>query len=175
MHPRLLRHARRHTGPLAHPKSAHQFAASHALSIYGARAIYTFIPKNGCSTMRLSLGIANGALTGPEDIDWIHSKQPDLRRLARRAGHRRLHLRDPPRSVPAAGELLPRQVRRQGSGRLGVSAARRPADAARRADLRQIRRHPLHAADGAVEQVVRTFADDLAIYPERTGLTPLFG
>ncbi len=50
----------------------HALAAAYALSIYDARAIYTFIPKNGCSTMRLSLAIANGAIGGADEINWIH-------------------------------------------------------------------------------------------------------
>ena len=50
----------------------HQTAAKHALKIYRANAIYTFIPKNACSTMRLSLAVENGCIDGPSGIDWIH-------------------------------------------------------------------------------------------------------
>jgi hypothetical protein len=53
--------------------AAHQFASRHALSIYGARAIYSFIPKNGCSTLRYTVARANGCIDGPSDINWIHS------------------------------------------------------------------------------------------------------
>lgn len=50
----------------------HQFAMQHALMLYKQNAVYTFIPKNGCSTLRLSLAINNGVVKSPEDIDWIH-------------------------------------------------------------------------------------------------------
>ena len=68
---RRLRYATDSDGPLA-KNAKHARAASYALSIYDSAAIYTFIPKNGCSTMRLSLAIANGAIDGPDDIGWIH-------------------------------------------------------------------------------------------------------
>ena len=58
-------------GPLAR-NEAHQFAARYALMIIPGRAVYSFIPKNGCSTMRLTVGMANGAISGPEAVNWIH-------------------------------------------------------------------------------------------------------
>lgn len=67
--------------------AAHQFAFRHALSIYAAEAIYSFIPKNACSTMRYTLGLANGTVAGPADLDWIHTNnqtfQAGLAELAR--------------------------------------------------------------------------------------------
>ncbi|MHC0055476.1 sulfotransferase family 2 domain-containing protein [Actibacterium sp. D379-3] len=68
---RRLRYARADYGPLA-KNAAHGFAAEHALSIYGARAVYSFIPKNGCSTLRFSLAQANGCIADPGDVNWIH-------------------------------------------------------------------------------------------------------
>jgi len=53
--------------------AAHQFAARHALVHYASGTVYTFIPKNACSTGRLSLAIANGCIGGPDDYNWIHS------------------------------------------------------------------------------------------------------
>ena len=51
----------------------HTFAVSHALNIYGANAIYSYIPKNACSTLRLSLAVANGVVTDvPSQHNWIH-------------------------------------------------------------------------------------------------------
>jgi hypothetical protein len=50
----------------------HQFAATHALRIFQSNAIYTFIPKNACSTMRLSLALANRCIPDVSYIDWIH-------------------------------------------------------------------------------------------------------
>ena len=72
MPPRLLRFATSDTGPLKR-NPAHSFAAVHALTCYTGQSVYTYIPKNACTTMRLSLGIANGCLTGPEDLVWVHA------------------------------------------------------------------------------------------------------
>lgn len=68
---RLLNFARRLPEKLDE-NPAHVFAADHALSLYAKDAVYSFIPKNGCSTLRFSLAVANGCIQGPEDIDWIH-------------------------------------------------------------------------------------------------------
>jgi Sulfotransferase family len=51
---------------------AHNFAINHSMMIYGSDALYSFIPKNACSTMRLSVAIANGCIDGIEDGHWIH-------------------------------------------------------------------------------------------------------
>lgn len=65
---------------------AHQRAVSHALVHYGSGAVYSFIPKNACTTLRLSLAVANGCVTDLEDWTWIHLNngtfQADLRDLA---------------------------------------------------------------------------------------------
>ena len=50
----------------------HQFAMRHALQLFNSNSIYTFIPKNGCSTLRLSFAIANGCINGIEQGNWIH-------------------------------------------------------------------------------------------------------
>lgn len=50
----------------------HIFASNHALRIFRSNAIYSFIPKNACSTMRLSIAIENGCINSGEDINWIH-------------------------------------------------------------------------------------------------------
>ena len=50
-----------------------KFANNHALMIYKSDALYTFIPKNGCSTMRLSLAIANGCISDTKNYNWIHN------------------------------------------------------------------------------------------------------
>lgn len=52
---------------------AHNFALSHTLSVFDSKAAYTFIPKNGCSTMRYSIARANGCLEAHDDMNWIHS------------------------------------------------------------------------------------------------------
>lgn len=51
---------------------AHQFAAQRALRIYRSDAIYSYIPKNACSTMRLSLAIENGCIDNETDYGWFH-------------------------------------------------------------------------------------------------------
>jgi hypothetical protein len=50
----------------------HRVAVAHALKIYKSNSIYTFIPKNACSTMRLSLAMANCCIPNASYIDWIH-------------------------------------------------------------------------------------------------------
>jgi hypothetical protein len=50
----------------------HKFAQIHSLNIYRSDAIYTFIPKNGCSTLRTSIAYANGCIESEKDFAWIH-------------------------------------------------------------------------------------------------------
>lgn len=50
----------------------HRFAQTYALNIYRADAIYSFIPKNGCSTLRTSIAYANGCIENKNDFNWIH-------------------------------------------------------------------------------------------------------
>jgi hypothetical protein len=94
---RLLRHARAMPNNLR-KNSRHQFAAAHALRVFRSNAIYTYIPKNACSTMRLSLAIANGCLRDQSDIEWIHENndtfRADLEALIR-ADYTFVILRDP--------------------------------------------------------------------------------
>lgn len=67
----LLRYASQSHAPLSNnPK--HQNAARHALVHYPTGAIYSFIPKNACSTLRLSLAVANGCIADEKDYAWIH-------------------------------------------------------------------------------------------------------
>jgi hypothetical protein len=58
--------------PLAR-NTKHDFAQKHALNIYNSSAIYSFIPKNGCSTLRTTIAYANGCIENPNDFNWIHS------------------------------------------------------------------------------------------------------
>ncbi len=71
-HPRLLRYAGHSRKALAQ-NTRHGWAASHALCLYGAEAVYSFIPKNACSTMRVSLALANGAIADTGQWTWIHA------------------------------------------------------------------------------------------------------
>ena len=51
----------------------HQFAMRHAMHVYGSNVVYSFIPKNGCSTLRLSVAMANGCISDISDGHWIHA------------------------------------------------------------------------------------------------------
>jgi hypothetical protein len=81
---RLLRHVGGDHGPLA-SNAAHNLAQRHALLHFPTGAVYSYIPKNACSTLRLSFAVANGCLAGPEDWTWIHENNrtfnPALRDL----------------------------------------------------------------------------------------------
>ncbi|MEA1983003.1 MAG: sulfotransferase family 2 domain-containing protein [Campylobacterota bacterium] len=68
---RLLNFSAKNYGPLQQ-NAAHKFATNYALNIYNTQSLYTFIPKNGCSTMRVSLAIANGCIKNIDDFNWIH-------------------------------------------------------------------------------------------------------
>jgi hypothetical protein len=82
---RLLNFASEDNLPLA-KNAKHKFAAAHALCIYPSNAIYSFIPKNACSTMRYSIAVANGCVAPEGDFRWIHKNNQtfvaDLRSLA---------------------------------------------------------------------------------------------
>jgi hypothetical protein len=75
---RLLKYASAEPGDLRFNQQ-HQLAASHALKIYKSGAVYTFIPKNGCSTMRLSVAIANCCIADASGINWIHENNDTFR------------------------------------------------------------------------------------------------
>ncbi len=68
----MIQMAAASTAPLKH-NPAYQFARAHAFAVYPQRAIYTFIPKNACSTLRFSVAVANGFLTPEADVNWIHA------------------------------------------------------------------------------------------------------
>ena len=72
---RLLRNARLEYSTV-NQNELYTFSLEHALSIYPLDAVYTFIPKNACSTLRYSIAIANGFLSDISDISWIHQNNP---------------------------------------------------------------------------------------------------
>ena len=72
---RLLRNARLESSTVGQ-NELYAFSLEHSLSIYPLDAVYTFIPKNACSTLRYSIAIANGFLGDISDIDWIHQNNP---------------------------------------------------------------------------------------------------
>lgn len=69
---RPLRFAARDKGALA-ANAAHGFAARHALVHYPSGAVCTYIPKNACSSLRLSLAMGNGCVADRADWRWIHA------------------------------------------------------------------------------------------------------
>lgn len=99
--PRLLRHTLGTLETLAE-NAAHQFASKYALVHYTSGAVFTFIPKNACTSLRVSLAIANGAISDTAEWAWVHQNNSTfsatLSNLARasatsvilRCPHRRL-------------------------------------------------------------------------------------
>lgn len=57
----------------------HNFAHTHAMLIYDSNAIYSMIPKNGCTTMRVSIAKANGIISGNSNWEWIHQNNDSFR------------------------------------------------------------------------------------------------
>lgn len=51
----------------------HLFAKRHTLVHLRSNSVCTWIPKVGCTNMRYSIPLANGAISTPEDIDWLHN------------------------------------------------------------------------------------------------------
>ena len=81
---KILRNTRNNLLPL-HLNPAHNFAANHTMHIYKSNAVYTFIPKNACSTMRLSIALNNGAIRNASEHNWIHKNnttwKPSLKEI----------------------------------------------------------------------------------------------
>lgn len=75
---RVLRHGSSSLGSLA-KNSDHAFAVSNAMMVYSSNSLYTMIPKNACTTFRLSIGLHNGAIKSPEDYRWIHKNNDTFR------------------------------------------------------------------------------------------------
>ena len=83
---RFLKYSAVNYGALKQNKK-HNFAQNHSLHIYKSNSIYSFIPKNACSTMRTSIAYANGCINSPKDFNWIHKNNhtfnPNLSDLIR--------------------------------------------------------------------------------------------
>jgi hypothetical protein len=86
---RLLRHTPGTVEGLAQ-NAAHRFAAQHALVHYASGAVFTFIPKNACTSLRVSLAQANGVIADPAEWAWVHQNNQTfaatLPELARATG-----------------------------------------------------------------------------------------
>ena len=70
---RALRYSGVSNASLLRSNPAHSFAQNYALSIFRSRAIYSFIPKNACTTLRLSIAIENGAINREDQFRWVHN------------------------------------------------------------------------------------------------------
>lgn len=55
-----------------------KFAMQHTLYAPYTKTLASFIPKNGCTSLRYSFAIANNIISGPEDLDWIHSNNQSM-------------------------------------------------------------------------------------------------
>ncbi len=69
--PRVLAHVAGTMTPLA-DNAPHQLAAAHALVHFRSGSVYSFIPKNACTTMRVSLALANGFIESDAQWEWVH-------------------------------------------------------------------------------------------------------
>ena len=68
---RLIKNARLSLSTISH-NDLYNFSLKHTMSLYPLDIVYTFIPKNACSTLRYSVAIANEFLSNISDINWIH-------------------------------------------------------------------------------------------------------
>ena len=51
----------------------HLFAKRHTLLHLKSNSVCTWIPKVGCTNMRYSIPLSNGAISTPADIEWVHN------------------------------------------------------------------------------------------------------
>lgn len=68
---RKVRYAKTIMGDVTN-NPAFKFSRGHSLSIYPLDAVFTYIPKNACSTMRYSIAVANGYIDDLSQIEWMH-------------------------------------------------------------------------------------------------------
>ena len=72
----MIRRTLRHTANNAHSllvnNKRHIRAQKYAFLIFRSNAVYSMIPKNACSTMRLSIALENGAIRNVGEAEWIH-------------------------------------------------------------------------------------------------------
>jgi hypothetical protein len=86
---RLLRYTPGTLEP-AQQNPKNRFAMQHALVHYASGSVFTFIPKNACTSLRTSLAMANGMIASASQMAWIHKNNTtfcaDLPDLARAPG-----------------------------------------------------------------------------------------
>jgi hypothetical protein len=71
MKKRLIKNAR-HSLSTISQNDLYNFSLKHTISLYPLDIVFTFIPKNACSSLRYSAAIANEFLSDASDINWIH-------------------------------------------------------------------------------------------------------
>jgi hypothetical protein len=54
------------------------FAKDFCLIDFKTRSVFTFIPKNGCTSLRTSLAISNGFIPDIKHLDWIHNNNTTM-------------------------------------------------------------------------------------------------
>ena len=57
----------------------HEFARKHTLVHLKSNSVCTWIPKNSCSTLRFSIAVSNGAISGTDEVEWIHKNNASFR------------------------------------------------------------------------------------------------
>ncbi len=70
---RKLNFIKENFGNVVKKNPGFSFANQHALLHYKSGAIYSFIPKNACSTLRFSLAKENSLIQDASESDWIHA------------------------------------------------------------------------------------------------------
>ena len=118
----------------------HRLASTAALAIYGLGGIYTFIPKNACSTLRYSLAIHNGFLREGDDPGWIHSNNEVFRASQQHMAEARytfVVLRCPYRRLASA--FLDKVVSADALARVLVAKSAAPQD------IEAVRAQDIHA------------------------------
>lgn len=83
-----------------------QFALGHSMRIFPSNSLYTVIPKNGCSSLRYSVAVANGCVAGPENLNWIHQNNRTFEPRSRIRLSQRLCFRRAALPVSASAQRL---------------------------------------------------------------------
>ncbi|MCB1434545.1 MAG: sulfotransferase family 2 domain-containing protein [Alphaproteobacteria bacterium] len=82
----LLRYGASDLTSLIRGNTQHNYAHKHAFHIYDTNSVYSMVPKNGCTSLRVSIALQNGAIADESQWAWIHNNndtfRPSLRELA---------------------------------------------------------------------------------------------
>lgn len=78
MSARLMRYTPGTVAPLSR-NFKHQHALDYTVSLYARNAIFSFIPKNGCTSLRYSAALENQVISGLDELAWIHANNAAFR------------------------------------------------------------------------------------------------